>query len=402
MFLLVVLEEVLRVLAGGEPQIERDRDFFALIVPVWHSDAFHSLFGEVEVGRQQFAVETEFFALAAGGKLFLPRSLLADGAFVHVVHRLVQFLALGAQALGAVLLGVVAFQHGIEGRPFLDKIFLAVLLWAEEGVLDGLAVRVSDAARTAALVVLFLQLIDGSHQAALLLLGQFVCDQMFAVKGAPCGLAADHRADAGHGLVQGIRHGKIPLAGRRHDGRGTHQQKIRSCRFGRGGIGQARQQLPDIAVLKIHPLERVDGLAVLHQHQIGVTPHQLGTQGVAHKVAHLVGALEVKIDDTVARLHVYIQQFSAGQMLAHQHAEGGRRLRVFKAFFGQAHPGRTAAGRQQQRIGVRAGAQGDDQLVAGRFKQFCDLGIGQGSFQFPGRQFQCRGIQCHVCYLVLL
>ena len=99
---------------------------------------------------------------------------------------------------------------------------------------------------------------------------------------------------------------------------------------------------------------------------------------------------------------MHIQQLAAGEVLAHQHAEGGRRLRVFKGFLGQADPGGTAAGRQQQRVGVRAGAQGNDQLIAGRFKQFCDLGVGQNGFQFPGRQFQCRGIQCHVCYLVLI
>ncbi len=235
-------------------------------------------------------------------------------------------------------------------------------------ILDRLAVRVGDAAGVAALVVHLLQLVDGRHQAALLFLGQLVGEQVFAVKGTPCSFAADHRADTGHGLVQGIRHRQISLAGRCHDGRTAHQQKIRSGRLGRRGVGQARQQLAHVAVLKIHALECVNDLAVLHQHQIGVAAHQFGTQGVAHKVAHLVGALEVKVDDAVSRLHVHVQQPAAGEVLAHQHAEGGRRLRVFKAFFGQAHPGGTAAGRKQQRIGIRAGAQGEHQLIAGGFK----------------------------------
>ena len=129
------------------------------------------------------------------------------------MHRLVQLLAFGAQALGTVLLGVVALQHGIEGRPLLYPVLLTVLLRAEEGILDGLAVRVSDAAGAAALVVLFLQLIDGSHQAALLLPGQLVGDQVFPVEGAPCGFPADHRAHASHGLVQGIRYRQIPFTG---------------------------------------------------------------------------------------------------------------------------------------------------------------------------------------------
>ena len=50
-------------------------------------------------------------------------------------------------------------------------------------------------------------------------------------------------------------------------------------------VGQTGQELTDIAVLEIHPLEGIDDLAVLHQHQIGVTAHQLGAEDVAHKVA---------------------------------------------------------------------------------------------------------------------
>ena len=45
-------------------------------------------------------------------------------------------------------------------------------------------------------------------------------------------------------------------------------------------------------------------------------------------------------------------------------------------------------------------AQGDDQLVAGRLKQFCDFGVSQRGLQFRRRQRQCRGIQCHLYYLV--
>ena len=108
LLLFVVLEEVLGVLAGSEPQIQRDGHLFTLIVPVGHRDALHALLGQIQVGGQQLAVQAQLFAFAAGGQLFLPGSLLADGTLVHVVHSLVQLLALGTQALGAVLLGVVA------------------------------------------------------------------------------------------------------------------------------------------------------------------------------------------------------------------------------------------------------------------------------------------------------
>ncbi len=131
---------------------------------------------------------------------------------------------------------------------------------------------------------------------------------MLSVKGAPCGLAADYRADTGHRFVQGVCHRQVALAGRRHDGRRADGQKIRPGRLGGRGVGQAGQELTDIAVLEIHPLQSIDDLAVLHQHQIGVTAHQLGAEDVAHQVAHLVGTLELEVDDPVARLHPDVQQ----------------------------------------------------------------------------------------------
>ena len=173
------------------------------------------------------------------------------------------------------------------------------------------------------------------------------------------------------------------------------RQKIGPGRLGGRGIGQTGQELTDIAVLKIHPLKGVDDLSVLHQHQIGVAAHQLRAEDVPHKVAHLVGALELEVDDAVARLHPDVQQTPAGEMLPHQHTEGGRRFGVLEALLGQADSCRAAPGRQQQAVGIGAGAQGDDQLIAGRLKQFCDLGVGQRGLQFRRRQRQCRGIQCH-------
>ena len=317
------------------------------------------------------------------------------------MHGLVQLLALGAQALGAVLLGIVALEQSVEGRPLFYNIGIAVLQGPEEGELHRLAVRGCHAAGTAAVVVELLQLINGGHQLPLLRIVQLVGQQVFPVEGAPGGFPADHRADTGHGLVQGIGHKQVPLTGRRHDRRGAHLQKVGAGRFGRDGVGQARQQLPDIAVLKIHPLEGINDLAVLHQHQIGVAAHQLSAEDVLHQVTHLVGALEGKVHDAVTRLHLHIQQPAAGQMLAHQHTEGGRCLGVLEALFGQADPGRAAACREQQRIGLGAGAQGQHQFIAGGFKYFCDLRIGQGLFQFPSRQRQRRGIKCHSVYLAI-
>ena len=70
------------------------------------------------------------------------------------------------------------------------------------------------AAGTAAVVVELLQLINGGHQLPLLRIVQLVGQQVFPVEGAPGGFPADHRADTGHGLVQGIGHRQVPLSAR--------------------------------------------------------------------------------------------------------------------------------------------------------------------------------------------
>ena len=351
--------------------------------------------GLVEVGRQKFAVQPQLLALFAGGQLFLAGGLLADGALIHIVHRFVQFLALGAQTLGAVLFGVVAFQHLAEGGPLPDLVAAAVLLRLEEGELHRLALGGGHAARTAARGVLRFQPLDGVQQAALAGLVQLAGGLLRGAEGAPGGFPADHRPHPRHRPAEGGGHRQVLLAGGRHDGGGAGGQEVGPGRLGRDGVSQARQQLPDLAVLKVHPLEGVDDSPVLDQHQIGVAAHQLGAQGVGDQIPHLVGAEEIKIDDPVPRLHPDGGQAAAGQVLAHQHAEGGRGLGVLEALAGQADPGRPAAGRQQQAVGVGAGAQGDDQLVPCGFKDFGDLGVGHDAAQFGRRQRQGSGIQCH-------
>ena len=51
-----------------------------------------------------------------------------------------------------------------------------------------------------------------------------------------------------------IRYRQIPFTGSRYDGRRAHQQKIRPGGLGGRSVGQARQQLANLAVLKIHTL----------------------------------------------------------------------------------------------------------------------------------------------------
>ena len=306
-----------------------------------------------------------------------------------------ELLALGPQPLGPVLFGVVALQHLAEGRPPADLIPGTVLLGLEEGELQRFALGAHHAAGGAAGGVLGFQRLDGFQQGPLLGLVQLAGGEVLGAKGPPGHLPADHRAHPGHRPVEGAGHRQVLLAGLGHNGGGAGRQEVGPGRLGGHGVGQPRQQLPDFAVLKIHPLEGVDDLAALDQHQVGVPAHQLGAEGVGHQVPHLVGAQEVKIDNPVPRLHPHPGEAAAGQVLPHQHAEGGRGLGVFKGFVGEAHPGRPAAGRQQQAVGLGAGAQGDDQLIPGGLKYLCNLGVGHHAAQFGRRQCQRRGIQCH-------
>ena len=172
-------------------------------------------------------------------------------------------------------------------------------------------------------------------------------------------------------------------------------KKVRPRGLGRQRVGQTRQQLADLAVVKVHPLEGINDAPALHEHQIGVAAHQLNGQRVRDQVAHLVRAAEVKIDDAVPRLAAQLNEPPAGQVLAQQHTEARRRERVLEALLRQADAGRAAAGRQQQTVGLGAGAQRHKHLVAGRLKNFVDLGIEQRVFQFTGDQRQRCGIKGH-------
>ena len=169
-------------------------------------------------------------------------------------------------------------------------------------------------------------------------------------------------------------------------------------RPGRQGIGQPRKKLAHRAGLKIDTLQCVQYFAALHQNDVGIAPHQLGRQGVAYAVAHLIRAGKIKKGNALARYHAHIHQPAAGKMLAQQHAERGRRGRVFKCLLRKAHAGRAAARRHQQAVVFRAGAHVQHHLIARGFKYFVDARIHQRLLQLARRQFQKSGIQCHILF----
>ena len=241
-----------------------------------------------------------------------------------------------------------------------------------------------------------LQVFDCGAQGLLLRFVQVTGQQgRFAAKGTPHGLPRNNGADTANRFAQSRSHRQVFFAGSGHHGGGAGCQKIRLIGFGRQRIRQSGQQLADLAVLKIHALEGIDDLAALDQHQVGVTAHQLGSQGIGYQVAHLIGAQKVKKHNAVAGFHMQPCQTAAGQVFAQQHAKARRGERVFKAFFGQADTRRAAAGRQQQLERLGASAQGHQHFIPRRLKNFINFGIQQGAVQFICDQRKGRGIQCH-------
>ena len=398
LLLFIVAEIFLRVLIGTEARVQLDGDILAGVV-VLHGHLTVALVYGPEVGLQQLTVQAQRIGLGGLGQFLAAGGLLADGTVVHVVHSLVQFAALLPQAFGAVLGGVVVLQQFAVAGVLGQQRGAAVLLRHKEAELHrlGHAIRLGQAHRRGgATVGMFgLQLIDGGGKLGFFVNSQVAGQRRGLAQSAADGLPHDNRADTRHGLAQGLGDGQVLLAGSGHHGGGAGNEEVRPGGLGRQRVGQTGQQLADLAVLKIHTLEGIDDAAVLHQHQVGVASHQLRRHGVHDQVAHLVGAAEVKVDDAVARLPAQIDQAAAGQMLAQQHAEARGRKRVFKVLLGQADACRPAAGRQQQPVGLCAGAQRHQHFVSGRLKDLIDLGIQQGGFQFPGYQRQGRSIKRH-------
>ena len=398
LLLFIIAEILLRVLVAAQTRVQAYGHILAGVV-VLHGHLPVTLVDGPEVCLQKLAVQAQRVGLGGLAQFLLPRGLLANGAVIHIVDGLVQLAAFLAQALGAVLRGVVVLEHLAVGRIPGQNRRAAVLLRHKEAELHGLrcAVRLGQTHRggRAAVGVLVLQFVDGRGQPGLLLGGQVAGQRGRFPQCAADSLPHDNGADARHRLAERLCNGQVLLARSGHDGGGARLQKVRPRGLGRQRVGQTRQQLADLAVVKVHPLEGINDAPALHEHQIGVAAHQLDGQRIRDQVAHLVRAAEVKIDDAVPRLAAQLNEPPAGQVLAQQHTEARRRERVLEALLRQADAGRAAAGRQQQAVGLGAGAQGHKHLVAGRLKNFVDLGIEQRVFQFTGDQRQRCGIKGH-------
>ena len=310
-----------------------------------------------------------------------------------------QVAALLAQALGPVLAAVVGLQHLAEAVVELQAA-LAVLGEGGEAELHRFSLVVGGKAGPAPRQPVGVDGLEGRRQRGAPVLVQLAGQQGgLPAEGAEHSLPQHHRPHAGAALDERLMQRQVQLAGGLHQLGGGHGAEVRLGGLGGQGVGQARQQLADVGILKVHPLEGVDDAAVLGEHQIGIAAHQLHGQHILHQVAHLVGAQKAQEHQPVPRLHLHGGEPPAGEVLAQQHAEAGRRLGILEGLLGQADAGGAAAGAEQQLEGVGAGAQGEQHLVPGGLENFVDLRVQQGIFQFAGGQGQQGGIQCHGSHL---
>ena len=98
-------------------------------------------------------------------------------------------------------------------------------------------------------------------------------------------------------------------------------------------IVKARQNLPFIAHLKVHPAQAVKNAPVLaRQNQVGIAAHDLQNQMLLRGAAHFIGAIERHVEQPLHLRLLHGHETASRQVLAQEHAEHGRLRRVFGGF----------------------------------------------------------------------
>ena len=257
LLLFVISEILLRVLVAAQTRIEFDGHILAGVV-VLHRDLAVALVDGPEVGLQKLTVQPQRVGLSGLAQFLFAGCLFADGTIVHIMDGLVQLAALLAQALGAVLGGVVILEHFAVTRVLGQNRLAAVLLRDKEAELHrfGRTVRLGQPhrRRRAAVGVLVLQCIDGRRQVGFLVGSQVAGQRGGFPQGAADSLPHDDRANARHRFAQRLGHRQVLLAGGRHNRRSACLEEVRPRGLGRQRVGQAGQQLTDLAVVKVHTL----------------------------------------------------------------------------------------------------------------------------------------------------
>ena len=150
------------------------------------------------------------------------------------------------------------------------------------------------------------------------------------------------------------------------------------------------------------PLDGVQNFAVLiGQNQVAVFAHDLQNEVFRCDIAHFIGGFYADDDDTFKiRLHD-VNDFTAGDMFTHDHAEQRRSHGVFSVCFCQMHTGVGRIGRNDDFFRTHTGdADSHADLIGYRLMNFIDTPSQKGSFQFGYDGRCCNAVQCHRGHLL--
>ena len=102
-----------------------------------------------------------------------------------------------------------------------------------------------------------------------------------------------------------------------------------------------------------------------HQNQIGHPAHHLADQPFFRRHAQLVQRCKAQLQQALVLRLGHAEDPAAGHLLAQQHTEHGRRLRIIKFFLGQVDSGGIAGAQKQPHIALRRPQVQDDAVPPG-------------------------------------
>ena len=175
-------------------------------------------------------------------------------------------------------------------------------------------------------------------------------------------------------------------------------------------IEQARQHLPLLGHLEVHPPQAVgDPALVVYQDEIGVPGHGLQDQTPLALLPQLVGGLDGQGHHPLQGLLIGHVQFNSHQpfqtrlgdlchpcphqMLAQQHTEHGRLGGIVPQLLRQVQPGLGGSGAQQQ---PPPAPQQQHHLVPGGLLDFFNAGVFYLGGGLPDHGTQANGVQRHI------
>ena len=163
---------------------------------------------------------------------------------------------------------------------------------------------------------------------------------------------------------------------------------------GRQMIEQARQHLPLLGHLEVHPPQAVgDPALVIHQDEIGVPGHGLQDQTPLALLPQLVGGLDGQGHHPLQGLLDNGQNAPSCQMLAQQHTEHRRLGGIVPQLLRQVQPGLGGSGAQQQ---PPPAPQQQHHLVPGGLLDLFNAGVFRLGGGLPDHGAQANGVQRHI------